>query len=702
MSGASPDEEGVPSPQAGEGGARRMMDGAPAGLGRALVAVGAAASTAGGLILSGGGIEAGEPVPLFPVLALFAGAIVFGWGIRLASGPERAPPELAEPAHGAGRAIPAAGRAWIVSAALLGAGVAAAYAVAGYHPLLFAGWAGSLALATFAVWPSRRLPARVALEAGEAWFLGAVLVASAALLLPYLGRIPYEISTDEIYSVGTVRSFAEGSARDAFGLVSWWGLPAMWFAAVARAAPLTGTSIEAVRLVTAVTALLVPVPFYLWVRTLHGRRVAIVATALLAFSHAFIGWGRLALNQNSPLLLLALALALLALGLSRRDPVGALWGGICLGLGFYTYPSGQIAVFIWLAALGAWWIARAESRGALLHLGGLSLLGFGLAVAPMLVNVLLDFGDFTQRARAVAITNPEAIERLAALWQMEDPGAIVRENVKRALLGLNAPFPYVTYYNPRHAFLDPATGILAWLGLGLAVWRPRNPGLSLAAIGFLAIYATGFLTEGAPAHGRLLIALPFVAVLGAEALVRLSGAFVPDRPLARRSLRWGLAAGLLGIILLNLSIFRGFVRHQMSAGRNDAVTAIGRTLGVGIELDGPFRRYFGQGRTWDPRHRVFFYSEEDAPLFRWGDPADWHAWISFFADSALVHRVENLDGFRPGGSADIAFEFWNRATLFLPTRVWEREEARLMERFPRLEARAITPNRRITVVDIPR
>lgn len=672
----------------------------PASPAAALTLAGAAAAAFGGLRLASAAPPAGAPIPIVPLLALVGGACVFGIGARLADG-RRGPasPPLGE-APGDGP-DPGASRRWIVAAFLLGVLVTLVYAIAGYHPLLLLGWIGSWGLATAGLWPARARRV-VRLEPGEAWLLGLVLLASCLLLLPYLSRIPYEISTDEIYSVRAVRGFADGFTHDAFGLVSWWGLPALWFAAVGWLAPLLGTSIEAVRLVTAVTALLVAVPFYLWARALHGRTVATVATVLLAFAHAFIGWGRLALHQNSPLLLLALGLALLATGLGARCPLRVLWGGIALGCGFYTYPSGQIVIVVWLAALLAWLGAGRLSRNAFLRVAGVSLLGFLLAALPMLMTALLHFGDFTERARAVAVTSPGAVERLGQVWGMSGSGDIVHENVKRALLSFNAPYPYVTYDVPGQPLLDPATGILLWLGLGLAVSRFRLRGPSLAAIGFGLVYAAGFLTEGAPVHGRLLIALPFVAVLAAEALVRLATVLLPDGGRAGRGRGWALAVSLVAIVALNLAAFRSFVRHQMAAGPNDAVTAIGRTLGVGIELEGPLERYFGQGREWDPRDHVFFLSPEEAPLFRWAGPPDWHAWIAFFSDSAHVHRVEGVDDFLPGGTADFEHGFWNRAVLFLPTSVWERSGERLLERFPRLERTTITPNRRLTEIEIRR
>ncbi len=650
----------------------------------------------------------GDPFPALQVAAILLGAALFALGSGAGGaapdggrlGRTDAPEGRARFAPWAG-GIPGAARRRLAGALALAVGVAVLYGTRGYQPLILLGWVGSWLLATHALWPFRRRPASEArLAAGELALLGALVVAGSLLFFPYLDVLPYEISTDEVYFTDSVRAFVEGSERNPLGLAPWWSLPSLHFAAVSWLAPAIGTSIEAMRLVSGLTALLILAPFYLWVRALHGRTVATVATVLLPFAHAFIPWGRVALHQNAPVLLLAVALALLATGMRDRCPVKVLWGGIALGLGFYTYPSGQILIVFWLGALAALYVARAIPKRAAATVAALSLIGFALVIGPMVANALIDFERFTERAQAIAITNPAVLERLGELWGLDDAGDVVRENLKRGLLAFNGRYPYVTYFNPDHPLLDAATGTLLWLGLGVAAARLRHPGLLLAAIGFLAVYLPNLFTEGAPAHGRLLLALPFVAVLAAEALVRFVRVVVPARFQSRES--WVRGAALAAIIVLNLHAFSAFARHQTTTGRNDAVTAIGRTLGVGIELGGPLKRFFGQGKTWPPRHHVFFVSEEEAAIFLWAGPLDWHAWISFFSDSALVHEVPDVDAFLAPETGPGSLLFWNHVTLFLPTRVWERNAARLLERHPHLERTTITPNRRLTAIEIRR
>lgn len=644
----------------------------------------------------------GDPVAPAPIIALLAGAVAFAIAARR----ERRPDVAVDPgptgAIPAGLEIPPASRRGLGTAVVLCAVTTTVYAVFGYNPLVLAGWLGAWVVASRALWSGRgTAAAHTRLVAGEIWFLAAVMAGLAVLVLPYLATLPYEFSTDEIYSSGTVRDFADGRVTDPLGLVRWWGLPALYFALAGAVGNVIGTSIEAIRALTAVTAIVTILPFYLWIRTLHGRNTATLATLLLAFAHAFIGWGRIALHQNSPVLVLTVAMALLSVGMRDRCPVKILWGGIALGLGFHTYPSGQIIVVIWTAALGAAVVLRSTSWKTVAPIAALSGLGFLLAVAPMLVNMVGSWTAFTARAQAVAMSNPAALELMGRHLGLTDAATIMRENLIRGLLSFNGAYPYVTYFNPGHGFIDPATGVLLWLGVAFALTRLRHFGLALAVVGFGAIYAVGFLTEGAPVHGRLLVALPFVAVLAAEALGVLGRAIAPGGDAA--SLRHRLAgAFILAFVILNLAIFRNYVHDQVRRARSDAVTAIGRSLGVGVEMTSPLGRFFGQEPRWQPGSLVLLITDEQYPVFRWADEEAWKTWMGFFSDESRVEILPDVSAFVDVPEAAFLNGFWNRAILYMRREVWERDQAALLAAYPDLRHEPLTSNRQLVTVFVSR
>ena len=574
---------------------------------------------------------AGEAVGIGPIVALLAGVVAFAIAVRRE--PRQDPATGGGPACGIpdGLRIPSPSLRGLRLALVVCAVTTAIYAVFGYNPFVLAGWLGALAVASRALWPERQAPApRTRLVPAEYWFLGAMMLGFALLVLPYLSTLPYEFSTDEIYSTATVRDFVDGTARDPLGLVRWWGLPALYFAMTALVGNVIGTSIEAVRMVTAFTAIATIVPFYLWVRTLHGRNTATVATLMLAFAHAFIGWGRIALHQNSPVLLLSIAMALLAIGMRDRCPLKILWGGVALGLGFHSYPSGQIMVFIWAAALCATVVLRSVSWRTVAPIAVLSGLGFLLAVAPMIVNMAGGWEAFAARAQAVAISNPAALDLMGQHLGLTDHATILRENVTRGLLSFNGAYPYVTYFNPGHGFVDPATGVLLWLGVALALTRsaPFRPPLVRRRL-------RSGLRRGLSHGGR-----PRTWTATGRATVRdgagrggtsagSGGRSLPAEPGGCSGV--GSPARSSSHSRSSTSRSSATMPTIRSRGRrSDPVTSIGRALGVGRRDDEPASTgSFGQESGWPPWESSQCSSRsEEYPVFRWADE----------------DGVENLDG----------------------------------------------------------
>ena len=653
---------------------------------------------------------AGDPVGMAPVIAVAVAALAFALvearrtrpgrmsagdaGVFQGNGLDRIP---------AGLEVPRGGRRRLGGALGLGLAGSALYGALGFGTVVLAAWMASLVLAVAALWPFRRGPGPGddRTTPGEALFLAAVMGVLALLVLPYAASMPFEISTDEIYSTAEVRDFAAGRSDNPLGLAGWWGLPALQFAVLAVIGVVTGTSIEAMRLVSGLVAVATVIPFYLWVRSLNGRTTAIVATAMLAASHSFIGWGRIALTQNVPVLLFAVGAALLAIGLRRGCALRVLLGGMALGFGWYTYPSAQILILVWGALLLSAVVLRTDRARDLAPAAALSLVGFALVALPMFVNVFTQWDAFTMRADAVSIMNPEAVALMGGRMGLENPEAIVRENLLRGLLSFNGAYPYVTYYNPRAGFIDPVSGALLWLGVGIALVRIRDIGLRLPLIGFLGVYVAGLLTEGAPVHGRLLIGVPCVAILSATAFLRIGRALVPDP--ARGRARRRLTVAFLGLfVILNLTMFRGFVGAQLASGTNDVATAIGRTLGVGVEAVNPLARFFGQAPSWDPRTLVVLLDDPANPLYNWADREAWVTWAAFFSDPRRVFHLTDAAEFHAAAPGEYANGFWTDAVLFMRTSTWERERDVLTARFPGLRQEYITDNHRISAVYVSR
>ena len=105
------------------------------------------------------------------------------------------------------------------------------------------------------------------------------------------------------------------------------------------------------RLLHALVGLLAVAATYALFRQLMPRGWAFLASLLVGFSHAMFMISRLAMRENTAVLLLVVALALLLWGLRENHELATFLGGVVAGLGFYVYYPARVAFPIWVVFL---------------------------------------------------------------------------------------------------------------------------------------------------------------------------------------------------------------------------------------------------------------------------------------------------------------------------------------------------------------
>jgi 4-amino-4-deoxy-L-arabinose transferase-like glycosyltransferase len=172
-----------------------------------------------------------------------------------------------------------------------------------------------------------------------------LLLGTTALLLPGLGRMPFERA--EIYFADGARAMVERGdwLVPYYRGEPFFDKPALTYWLIAAAFELFGFSPGAARLVPAAATLATLVVTLLLGAQLVGRRAALAGGLALATTLAFVGFGRVAMSD----MLLALTTnAALALGVAAWRPAAARWAalalGAVLGLGFLT--KGPVAVLL--------------------------------------------------------------------------------------------------------------------------------------------------------------------------------------------------------------------------------------------------------------------------------------------------------------------------------------------------------------------
>ena len=281
---------------------------------------------------------------------------------------------------------------------------------------------------------------------------------------------------------------------------------------------------------------------YLVGRVLGDRRVALVSSVLFTFSHYMFAYAHTGYNNIHPLAPTVWALGLFALGLRTKTPILLYVSGLIAGLGFYTLFAARAIIpimFLWVLTLP-------ERRRHLLSLWPLGL-GFVLVAIPIFA---VSRGDIFSKmlveipgGYSEAVTGPVS-ERLVT-------------NLLRNFLAFN--FNSDVFHYVSGSLLDPATAVIAALGIGLALGNLRGARLRLVLIWTLvAVVATGLLSPHPQvAISRLNFVVPALTLLAGFAAVHLwdNARWVIPR-VSRRWVGSGVLVALsLTVLALNIQRF---------------------------------------------------------------------------------------------------------------------------------------------------
>ena len=391
------------------------------------------------------------------------------------------------------------------------------------------------------------------------------------------------------------------------------------------------------RLLHASLGLAVIAVSYALFRQLLPRRWALFAACVLGCSHSLLMISRMAMRENTAVLIEVAALALLLRGLRHGHPLSTFLGGVVAGLGFYVYYPARFTIVLWAAVP-----ARRRARGrrmlprqARARLGAVAATGFVLAATPIVVAEQKAPAGKVALQRHALLVFPEARETQRGWVFASSVSAGIRKNVVWGLTTFNNTVVDHSWIYPNysHGFVDPFTGALLWVGVAvvvLALLRRRSDPWPLVFLGGFAILFLTFalLVNKAPNYTRLLVTLPFVAFLVTAGVRFLAGQAGGLATRWRPGYAKGAAAARLN-------------RRARPDRRSESLDRVGLRPG----REGA-RRLHRQHRAL---HRVesrrpgktFYIATVDAEPYRyyeWGYPIIWKERLSIFAGRPVTGR----------------------------------------------------------------
>ena len=563
----------------------------------------------------------------------------------------------------------------------LGAAAIAVYGATGVSGVMLTLWLAALVvLYAFFASHTAHLP-RV--SAQDLIAPGAIVLALSPLYVLGLHDLPVQVGSDEISVMTAAERVAADWGADPFGLSYYLGHPTLLFLVWGTIGEAVGgIDLSTMRLLHGLSGLLAIAVAYLLFRQLLPRRWAVVATAVLGLNHSLFMLSRMAMRENTVVLVEVAALALLVRGLKHGAPLHTFLGGVVAGLGFYVYFPARAVFPIWLLFLAslAVWFRSVFPLAKIARLGAIGLAGCVLVAGPVIVASLKATPEQNAQQREALLVFPEARELQKDWVFASSEAAGYTKNVRYGLTAFNNRVQdhAWNYPNGGHGFVDPLTGALLWLGVAVVTVRlirsRADPWPLLPLASFLVLWlALALLVNKAPNYPRLLITLPFVAYLVTEAIRSIAGLFPrlyrSDQVDRSRLVRVAVAVLLVGAIAAwNLTIASDFVERGRAAG--DDIVSTGRYIESLRDRPGI----------------TFHMAASDAwPYYVWGFPWMWIDRMRLFAHEGQVHDIV-----RPDRTA--AFSARTPFVLFMSRDLWARAGAALERRYPQGGLENVVPD----------
>jgi 4-amino-4-deoxy-L-arabinose transferase-like glycosyltransferase len=570
----------------------------------------------------------------------------------------------------------------------LGAASVALYAADGFGLGVGLLWLGALALIGAVL---LRASGRVALPSAADLAAPVVLMlAFAPLYLWRVASLPVQVNSDEVAIMTWAKQYAAMPHPDLFGLSTYFGHPVALAVVWGKLGNLMGgVTLDHMRLLHALTGLLIIGVSYSLFRQLLPLPWALLASAVLGLNHAFLMISRMAMRENTPVLVEVAALALLLFGLRRSHPFATFCGGVLAGIGYYVHFPGRMVFPVWLIFLTV--LALAYRRSLPLRttaaLGATAIAGFVLVAAPYVVAYLKAPADLTHHQREALLLTHEG-RVLQQRWvSAHSIRAGIEKNIVNGVTAFNSDHVDEAFIYPNfgHGIVDPLTGALLWLGastvLVQAVRRRGAPWNLFPLVGFLVLWLVFASIVGqAPDYPRMLVVLPFVAYLVAEG-VRLLAAIAARLDSSRARVTAGPVVAVAAVAAIG--IWNGFIGWDfMHAGRarGDDIGSTGR---------------FVQKHSSIPGETFYMAADQGAwTYYVWGTPEIWQERLRIFA--ARDSQVGGVIDPRSLATFNASPPF----VIFMRSDLWFRVSRDFQRRYARVRIHKVTPDGRHLAVGV--
>ncbi len=489
----------------------------------------------------------------------------------------------------------------------------------------------------------------------ETFALIGVILIAALLRFAELGRIPPGLYRDEAFYGLDAVNVLRGQTAIYFPANN--GREPMFIYLLALSIGSLGRSPFAVRLPATLISLLTVPATFLMARELFGKRVGLIAAAILAVTLWPVHLAHVGYRVGLLPLFAALTVWQAAKGW-RVYRCARYWiaAGILYGLSFYTYLAVRFTPLVIVAFVLYVWFAHPRDKAILKKAALPFSIPALVVVAPLALYAMGHWDIFIGRSGQVTVFNPGI--------GGPDPWLTLAGNVARAIGMFFWRGDFIARHNvPDRPVFDPVMSVFFLFGAVMAFFRAKRDAASALTLIWAAVMLLPtILAEDTPHFLRAVGVLPVIAVFPALALDETGRKLQA----AGRNVGPGLAVIPVLAISLAWTSYDYFVKYA-----NDETVRFWFD-DAGAQLASEINRFTGSGWTgseWivpdkptPPDRRVYL---------------DRSLWEGFVNAQFLVARESALTLIKTGGELPAAkagptllllwpYEDWRRDLALLP------------------------------------
>jgi len=236
-------------------------------------------------------------------------------------------------------------RYYLLILGVIGGFTGAFYFLDGFNIWVFSFWLSSLIICGLYFFFKDSPGKNFGLTIKDGYILIFLLFIFAPIYLFSIYTVPFQINSDEIAIMITMKKLTEPKLPDLFALSHYFHFPALIFIILGWIGKLFGgINLFNMRLVHALSGLSIIALSFIFFRIFSSYFWAATGAFIIGINHSLIAISRMAMRDNSALLIEIISLILLFGGLLYRSQSLSFIGGIATGLTFYVYYSARIVI----------------------------------------------------------------------------------------------------------------------------------------------------------------------------------------------------------------------------------------------------------------------------------------------------------------------------------------------------------------------